>query len=87
MKVAKNEKNRGGNTVPRLNMVAAIGAPSVVKRVLISRIATGKPIAKWISPTQHIILMCFPHDMENFVSRIVRAFPNLYARVYVVWKL
>jgi len=46
MKVAKNEKNRGGNTVPRLNMVAAIGAPSVVKRVLISRIATGKPIAK-----------------------------------------
>jgi len=31
---------------PHLNMVAAIGAPSVVNRVVISRIATGKTVAK-----------------------------------------
>jgi len=31
---------------PLLNMVTAIGAPSVVKRVLISRITTGKTVAK-----------------------------------------
>jgi len=30
----------------RLNMVAAIGAPSVVNQVVISRIATGKMVAK-----------------------------------------
>jgi len=31
---------------PHLNMVAAIGAPSVVNRGVISRIATGKTVAK-----------------------------------------
>lgn len=72
---------------PRLNMAAAIGALSVVNRVLLSRITTGKTVAKWISPIQHIILMCFPCGKEKFVPRIVHVYPNLHARVYVVWKL
>ena len=72
---------------PRLNMVAAIGALSIVNRVLLSRITTGKTVAKWISPIQHIILMCFPCDKKKIVPRIVHAYPNLHARVYVVLML
>lgn len=41
-----SKEKKCGYRGQRLNMVAAIGTPSVVKRGLISRITTGKKVAK-----------------------------------------